>query len=51
MKDFHLSVHNNSDDSAVLLNLVELLLNHLLAGIISPLSARLGESLLLGLGP
>jgi hypothetical protein len=51
MKDFHLSVHNNSDNSAVLLDLVELLLNHLLTSIISPLSARFCESLLLGLGP
>ena len=51
MKDFHLSVHNNSDNSAVLLDLVKLLLNHLLTSIISPLGARFSESLLLGLGP
>ena len=51
MKDFHLSVHNNSDNGAVLLDLVELLLNHLLTSIISPLCARFCESLLLGLGP
>ena len=51
MKDLHLSVNNNPDDSAVLLDLVKFLLNHLLTGIISPLSAGLCERLLLGLGP
>merc|ERR1711962_1818047 len=50
-KDLHLGVDNHSDHGAVLLNLVQVLLNLLLSHIIGPLEAGLGESLLLGAGP
>merc|ERR1719430_1237780 len=50
-ENLHLGVHDNTDGGAILLHLVEILFNLLLAKIISPLRARLGESLLLRLGP
>merc|ERR1719147_675566 len=50
-QNLHLSVHDDPDHSAVLLDLLEIFLNLLLAQVISPLGAGLGEGLLLALGP
>lgn len=47
----HLSVSNDSDDSAVLLDLVQVLLNLCLTCLIRPFHRRFGESLLLGTVP
>jgi len=47
----HLSVDDNSDGGTVLFDLVKVLLDLLLAEVIGPLGAALGESLLLGLRP
>jgi len=46
-----LSVHDHTDNGAVLLDLSEILLDLFLAKIIVPFLAGLGESLLLGFGP
>ena len=44
-------MHNDPDNSAVLLDLIQILLNLLLAQIIAPLGGGLGEGLLFRLGP
>jgi len=47
----HLCVDDNSYGGAILFDLVKVLLNLLLAEVVGPLGAALGESLLLGLRP
>ena len=44
-------MHNDSDNSAVLLDLIKILLDLFLAQIIAPLGGSLGEGLLFRLGP
>jgi len=48
---FHLSMCDNTDDFAVLLQLVEVSVKLFLTFLILPFAARLGESLLLGVVP
>jgi hypothetical protein len=51
VQNLHLGVNDDTDDSAVLLNLIQLLLDLFLAQVIAPLGGGLRECLLLGLGP
>ena len=44
-------MHNDPDNSAVLLDLIKILLDLFLAQIIAPLGGSLGEGLLFRLGP
>merc|ERR1719292_81595 len=50
-EQLHLCVHDDPDGGAVLLDLVQVLLDLLFAEVISPLGAALSEGLLLRLGP
>ena len=51
MENLHLSVDDDTDDRTVFLHLSQVLLNLLLAQVIRPLGAGLGEGFLLALGP
>jgi len=50
-QNLHLGMHDDSDNRAVLGDLLQVLVNLFLAQVIGPLRARLGEGLLLGLRP